>query len=132
MADEVLVLNSQGCVVQKGPFHSTRLTDEITDPGQSGQYDLRKDSEEKNSSLKKELIVPKLLTPEVITDMSRQIGDIAVYSYYLRAIGWPLVLGACMIILVYTFSANFPRESHSSLTILAYGTTDLNLNRGLA
>lgn len=64
-----------------------------------------------DSSLKEKAVtVPKTLTPEIISDMSRQTGDIAVYSYYLRAIGWRLVLGACLIILAYAFSANFPRE----------------------
>lgn len=120
MADEVVILNSQGCVVQQGPFQSARLTNEVTDSDQSDQSDLRQNSKESILLLKKELTVPKLLTPETITDMSRQTGDIAVYSYYLGAIGWPLVLGACMIIVVYTLSANFPRESDLLLNNHAY------------
>ncbi|KAI7976679.1 hypothetical protein EIK77_009910 [Talaromyces pinophilus] len=110
LADEVVVLDSQGCVVQQGPFQPMRLTDEIIEPA---QFDLPGDSDKNTPPSKKELTVPKLLTPEIISDMSRQTGDIAVYSYYLKAIGWPLVLGACVIILIYTFAANFPRELSS-------------------
>ncbi|OKL58187.1 hypothetical protein UA08_06868 [Talaromyces atroroseus] len=106
LADEVMVLNTKGYVVKQGSFEPTLLTDEATQLEQSG---LPGSSDEGSSLREKKVTVPKLLTPEIVSDMSRQTGDIAVYSYYLRAIGWPLVLGASFIILVYTFSASFPQ-----------------------
>lgn len=114
-------MDSQGYVVQQGPLQPMRLTDEIIEPEQS---DLPGDSD-KNPPPTKELAVPKLLTPEIISDMSRQTGDIAVYAYYLKAIGWPLVLGACVIILIYTFSSNFPREFALLSDGHVYCVTDL-------
>ena len=87
----------------QGPFAPSLLADQLTEFGS--------ESVDEDSYFKENAVtVPKTLTPEIISDMSRQTGDIAVYSYYLRAIGWRPVLGACLIILVYAFSTNFPRE----------------------
>jgi ATP-binding cassette, subfamily C (CFTR/MRP), member 1 len=110
LADEIVVLDAKGCVSKQGPFEPMLLTDQATKSEQPGLSDNADNADKSPSPTKKEIAVPKLLTPEIISDMSRQTGDIAVYSYYLRAIGWRLVLGACFIILVYTFSASFPRE----------------------
>ncbi|CRG87654.1 Cu2+-exporting ATPase [Talaromyces islandicus] len=106
LAHEILVLNAQGHVVKQGPFVPSLLADQVTEFGES---DTSESLDRDSSITQKAVTVPKTLTPEIISDMSRQTGDIAVYSYYLRAIGWRLVLGACLIILVYTFSANFPQ-----------------------
>jgi hypothetical protein len=108
LADEVLVLNAQGHVVKQGPFEPTLLADQVTETEES-EFSESRNSD--SSPKGKDVAVPKTLTPEIISDMSRQTGDIAVYSYYLRAIGWRLVLGASLIILVYAFSADFPRKS---------------------
>lgn len=107
LADEVLVLNAQGQVVKQGAFKPALSADQVTETEES-EFPGIHDSD--SSTKEKDITVPKTLTPEIISDMSRQTGDIAVYSYYLRAIGWRLVLGACVIIVVYAFSTNFPRK----------------------
>lgn len=121
LADEVLVLNAQGHVVKQGPFKPTLLADQATEIEESGSVESRNSD---SFSKGKVVAVPKTLTPEIISDMARQTGDMAVYSYYLRAIGWRLVLWACLIIFVYTFSANFPRKSalSHSITVLIEDT----------
>ncbi|GLA66320.1 hypothetical protein AtubIFM54640_008526 [Aspergillus tubingensis] len=50
------------------------------------------------------------LTVDDIADISRRMGDTAVYTYYLKAIGWRHTLVACTIIIVHTFSSVFPRK----------------------
>ncbi|GKZ84302.1 hypothetical protein AnigIFM56816_009624 [Aspergillus niger] len=49
------------------------------------------------------------LTVDDIADISRRMGDTAVYTYYLKAIGWRHTLVACTIIIVHTFSSVFPQ-----------------------
>ncbi|PYH89272.1 P-loop containing nucleoside triphosphate hydrolase protein [Aspergillus ellipticus CBS 707.79] len=106
-ADKVAIMTSDGHIENQGPLHSlgleqeaimemadVKLNESSTDP-----------SSEKVSSAKK----VQTLTVDDIADISRRTGDFAVYSYYLRAIGWYHTLIACVIIIVHTFAANFPQ-----------------------
>lgn len=46
---------------------------------------------------------------EDLKDLARRTGDSSLYLYYYQAIGLPRTLGACFILAVFTFTANFPR-----------------------
>jgi ATP-binding cassette subfamily C (CFTR/MRP) protein 1 len=55
---------------------------------------------------------PKIkgVTQDDATDLTRKTGDIAVYNYYFKSIGWPsAVMFFCSAALL-VFNTYFPRE----------------------
>ncbi|KAE8352698.1 P-loop containing nucleoside triphosphate hydrolase protein [Aspergillus coremiiformis] len=109
MSDQVIVMNAQGSIVENCPFHSLKSKDVLI----GGVAEKTRSTSESmdGDSVKPSLTkgVTGRLTADDIADVSRRTGDIAVYRYYLRAIGWRLTIIACAIILAHTFSANFPQ-----------------------
>lgn len=53
---------------------------------------------------------PREPTLDDADDLNRRIGDIAVYKYYLRVIGWRIALVNGTGALIYTLSSTFPRK----------------------
>ncbi|PYH31531.1 uncharacterized protein BO87DRAFT_418037 [Aspergillus neoniger CBS 115656] len=106
-ADNVVILNSSGRIEKQGPRRSLGFASHVypdtTDATPETQTVLT-DSGEETSTKKVET-----LTADDIADISRRMGDTAVYTYYLKAIGWRHTLVACTIIIVHTFSSVFPQ-----------------------
>ncbi|PWY91611.1 P-loop containing nucleoside triphosphate hydrolase protein [Aspergillus sclerotioniger CBS 115572] len=104
VADEAVVLGSNGRIEKQGPVRSLCLAS-FPDITETKSESVQPDSDEKSTATKK----VETLTVDDIADISRQTGDAAVYSYYLKAIGWRHTLGACIIIIIHTFSSIFPQ-----------------------
>lgn len=107
-ADNVVVLNSSGRIEKQGSRRSlgfaSHVNPDTTDAAPETPTALTENGEE--TSTKK----VETLTVDDIADISRRMGDTAVYTYYLKAIGWRHTLVACTIIIVHTFSSVFPRK----------------------
>ncbi|GAQ47010.1 hypothetical protein ASPNIDRAFT_189460 [Aspergillus niger] len=106
-ADNVVVLNSSGRIEKQGSRRSlgfaSHVNPDTTDAAPETPTALTENGEE--TSTKK----VETLTVDDIADISRRMGDTAVYTYYLKAIGWRHTLVACTIIIVHTFSSVFPQ-----------------------
>lgn len=50
-------------------------------------------------------------------DLTRQVGDTAVYMYYLRTIGWKLAVGNVFWCIVFALALRFPCKWHLSLRL---------------
>lgn len=109
VADQIVMLSSNGRIEKQGSVRSlglisqpiTHATEASSETPTAGD-----ESEDKSASTKK----VETLTVDDIADVARRTGDVAVYTYYMRAIGWPSILAACLIIVVHTFSSTFPRK----------------------
>ncbi|RAH71082.1 P-loop containing nucleoside triphosphate hydrolase protein [Aspergillus aculeatinus CBS 121060] len=108
VADQIVMLSSNGRIEKQGSVRSlglisqpiTHATEASSETPTAGD-----ESEDKSASTKKR----ETLTVDDIADKARRTGDVAVYTYYMRAIGWPSILAACLIIVVHTFSSTFPQ-----------------------
>lgn len=47
------------------------------------------------------------------TDAARQMGDSAVYKFYLESAGWPTIITFTVAIIVFAFCDSFPSRSQS-------------------
>ncbi|GAA89080.1 hypothetical protein AKAW_07194 [Aspergillus luchuensis IFO 4308] len=106
-ADNVAILNSSGRIEKQGPRQSLGFASHVypdTTDATPETPTVLTDSGEETSTKKVET-----LTVDDIADISRRMGDTAVYTYYLKAIGWRHTLVACTIIIVHTFSSVFPQ-----------------------
>ncbi|RAK99259.1 P-loop containing nucleoside triphosphate hydrolase protein [Aspergillus ibericus CBS 121593] len=108
LADGVVFLSSSGRIEKQGSLVSLGLASElvpdITETKSESSTD-QLSSEDQSPTTKK----VETLTVDDIADISRRTGDAAVYSYYLKAIGWRHTLVACIIIIIHTFSSTFPQ-----------------------
>lgn len=57
-------------------------------------------------------------TANDVAEKSRRIGDLAVYKYYLAAIGWKLCWVVVAVAIVYMVSQRFPRMQHIFLALI--------------
>lgn len=53
------------------------------------------------------------LTGALQTDAARQMGDSAVYKFYLESAGWPTIIAFTIGIIVFAFCDSFPSRSQS-------------------
>ncbi|OJJ66207.1 hypothetical protein ASPBRDRAFT_49106 [Aspergillus brasiliensis CBS 101740] len=106
-ADNIVILSSSGQIEKQGTMRSLGFASNAypdTTDANPGTPTATPNSGEEASTKKVET-----LTVDDIADISRRMGDTAVYTYYLKAIGWRHTLVACTIIVVHTFSSVFPQ-----------------------
>ncbi|GKZ33773.1 hypothetical protein AbraIFM66950_003808 [Aspergillus brasiliensis] len=106
-ADNIVILNSSGQIEKQGSLRSLGFASNAypdTTDAKPETPTATTNSGEDSSTKKVET-----LTVDDIADISRRMGDTAVYTYYLKAIGWRHTLIACIIIVVHTFSSVFPQ-----------------------
>jgi hypothetical protein len=111
-ADHIIVLNPDGYIAERGSFHDLKMTNtyikQMLSMSTKNDYDSKHvDTNGFDSILRSTVKKP---SDDDIAEVARRTGDIAVYKYYLRAIGSRQTLLPMMIITIYSFSANFPRE----------------------
>lgn len=53
------------------------------------------------------------LTGALQTDAARQMGDSAVYKFYIESAGWPTIIAFTIGIIVFAFCDSFPSRSQS-------------------
>ena len=112
-ADHIVVLGDNGHVLEQGSFEELN-----TGGGYVSSLNLRTAnwSSEPRSALPedfKPLITDSTgistATPTVSeADMNRQSGDLSIYLYYIRSVGWPATTIFVAAITVYVFCYTFP------------------------
>ncbi|KAJ9315863.1 hypothetical protein DTO271D3_3841 [Paecilomyces variotii] len=109
LADNIIVFDPEGHITGQGSFEDLKMTNTYIKQmlATSTKNDSNHaDTNKSDSTLRKTVKKP---SDDDIAEVARRTGDIAVYKYYLRAIGWQHTLLAMMIITIYSFSANFPQ-----------------------
>lgn len=107
LADQVIVLGPGGTVVQG-----------LLDPVSTDIIDKRQGYEEKhkhklsNDEASDELNIDssKVEAQVEAWDLDRQAGDIEVYKYYFKQVGWVNLLIFAVFVVINVASASFSRE----------------------
>ncbi|EED18831.1 multidrug resistance protein, putative [Talaromyces stipitatus ATCC 10500] len=108
LADRIVVLSKDGTITEQGTFDALRAKDGFIST--IGPLTTERNSHQVSSepSTKKR---PKIkgVTQDDVTDLTRKTGDIAVYSYYFKSIGWlSALLFLCSAALL-AFATYFPQ-----------------------
>ncbi|RAL17389.1 P-loop containing nucleoside triphosphate hydrolase protein [Aspergillus homomorphus CBS 101889] len=107
-ADNIIMLDSCGRIEKQSSVQSLGLASQtIPAATETDSEASTSQTERKGQSASTKKV--ETLTVDDIADISRRTGDVAVYTYYLKAIGWRSTLVACFIIVVHTFSSIFPQ-----------------------
>lgn len=114
LADNIIVLDKGGKTVEQGTFSELRsqngfvsqlvLHPELLEP-------LR--AEVSSSTTASPAGIPKVLqgpSANDAADLARKTGDISVYKYYVKSIGWKIGLANAMGVLIDTLGKGSPCE----------------------
>ncbi|MCJ1377074.1 hypothetical protein MMC17_000164 [Xylographa soralifera] len=104
-ADVVIILSPEGSILRQGPFEDVGLRDLdvlVRPPTQSSEDH----SPVKPQSASK---VTKVIPSKTNTDMARQTGDLSLYKYYAKFIGWYGVTIFLSFQAAHIFCVTFPQ-----------------------
>lgn len=128
LANHIVVLSRQGKIAQQGNFSELQTSD-----GYIRDLLLRPAKENDVTEARDQRIKPrpKISGPAQTEafDLTRKTGDMAVYSYYFKSIGWPSALSLLLFAAVTTFMMYFPRQYS---TFLYYPDTNTGQKYGLS
>ena len=117
LADKIIVLGSDGRIAEQGTFESLRSQNGFVSKLLLHPELLESTSSEANagreSNSKQATTIPKALrgpSDNDVADLTRRIGDISVYKYYLRSIGSRIVLIGVASSFVWMLCQAFPRK----------------------
>ena len=102
----MILLDSNGRIVQQGPPQKVQVGEEVL------QQDKDKHDAEDSPSISSAAEAATKATPSnhlSSEDLTRRTGDLAVYNYYFRSIGWPKSLLYLILYLAYVFLYKFPQ-----------------------
>jgi ATP-binding cassette, subfamily C (CFTR/MRP), member 1 len=117
LADNIIVLDNDGKAIEQGTFSNLRSSD-----GFVGRLSLHPEilesdpiskTAEDTAAFKAPPAALKVLqgpSANDIADLTRQTGDISVYKYYLKSIGWTFGLANAMGSIIYMFGSKSPRK----------------------
>ncbi|MCJ1433569.1 hypothetical protein MMC27_002932 [Xylographa pallens] len=111
LSDHVVVMGTNGCVAEQGSFDQLRslqgFVSNLTSHQPSGESNIQEeqsdDTPQSNSPLPVE-------NPALAQDLTRRTGDISVYQYYFKSIGWRLGSIMLSVLILVTFASTFPQE----------------------
>jgi len=117
LADKIIVLGSDGRIAEQGTFEDLRsrngfvskllLHPELLE-SKSSKINAGTDSNSKQATT-----IPKALrgpSDNDVADLTRRIGDLSVYKYYLRSIGPRIALIGVVSSFVWMLCQAFPRK----------------------
>jgi hypothetical protein len=118
LADNILVLDKDGKVVEQGTFDYLRSRDGFVSklmlhPELLKSGSRSDDTENILQKMPAAAVAKVLPGPSAndAADLARQTGDISVYKYYLKSIGWKIGLANGIGSFVLMLGTKSPRES---------------------
>ena len=113
-ADHIMVLGKNGHVLEQGTFDDLNAQG-----GYVSSLNLRMEKTleaktpkmigtQSTSSKSTITATPSTSVLKTEDDMNRQTGDIAIYLYYVRSVGWPATIIFIAAIVIYVFCYSFP------------------------
>lgn len=108
LADWVIVLKDRGEIERQGLVEDLNLGEE-SKRGQSESQDQQKSP----SQSTKVLDTSPLASQKPVgdgQDPGKRVGDVNLYCYYARSIGWTACLSFLLLSTIHVFTAVFPRE----------------------
>ncbi|KAH7350682.1 P-loop containing nucleoside triphosphate hydrolase protein [Rhexocercosporidium sp. MPI-PUGE-AT-0058] len=115
LADNIVVLHADGSRAEQGSYEdlqarNSEFIDLVLNSQQSRQSTPDGFNDQVQDLKEKDLtpIKVKQKSDSETADITRRIGDLSVYSYYLKSIGWKIALANVVTALVWTLGSNFP------------------------
>lgn len=116
LADKIIVLGLDGRVSEQGTFSNLKsqngFVSQLLDRPELLHTTANIDMIEQNISgpIKSTAASKVLRGPSThdVQDLTRQIGDMSVYKYYLKSIGWKLAIVNMTACFVWALSVSFP------------------------
>ncbi|PVH85137.1 putative multidrug resistance protein [Cadophora sp. DSE1049] len=115
LADNILILGADGSMIEQGTFEELRNRDSELinsvlnqEQPQPPTNDDLPDEEEVHEHKSPFAVKAKPASDNETADLTRRIGDLSVYNYYLKSIGWKIALINVVTALVWTLGSNFP------------------------
>lgn len=107
LADEVIVLGPGGTVAQGLP---ESVNTDIIDKSQGHEEKHKQKLANEEVSDELNVKASKVEAQVEAGDLDRQTGDLEVYKYYFRHVGWGNLLIFSVFVLINVASASFSRE----------------------
>jgi len=113
LADNILVLGADGGMIERGAFQELRgrnlelINSVMNQEPQPSTDDDVADSQDGHGH---KIPVAVKVNPTSDNEMTRRIGDLSVYNYYLKSIGWRIAVANAVTALIWTLGSNFPRK----------------------
>lgn len=116
LADNILVLGADGGMIEQGTFQELRgqnselINSLLNQEPQPSTDDDLAESHEAHGHKGLIAVAVKPTSNTETADLTRRIGDLSVYNYYLKSIGWKIAAANVVTALVWTLGSNFPRK----------------------
>ncbi|PNP46855.1 hypothetical protein TGAMA5MH_01807 [Trichoderma gamsii] len=117
-ADQIILLNEQGQLQYAGSVDDLKenadfkwlLGDSAAKANKRSKEDITKNKRKSEPSTNSapDVVAAAELTGALQTDAARQMGDSAVYKFYLESAGWPTIIAFTIGIIVFAFCDSFP------------------------
>lgn len=108
-ADQIIVLRQDGTIAEQGSYAELNATKGYVDVSRSSQDHPGVDeSLQQDVTLPVSLPLPTNQVEKAQIDLARKTGDIAVYGYYIKSIGWKLSAIVILSSAISGFIENFP------------------------
>jgi ATP-binding cassette subfamily C (CFTR/MRP) protein 1 len=115
-ADNILVLGEDGTVIEQGSFETLDFESGYVQSlllGDGQEAKTTSDSGlETSETTKKPVNTASRKSTDSQKDLLRRTGDVQVYKYYFKSIGWKHGTVLVALTLCAEFCLFFPRESH--------------------
>jgi ATP-binding cassette subfamily C (CFTR/MRP) protein 1 len=106
-------LDTEGSIAEQGHFDVLNATGGYVSSFNLGPPDWDYQKEEWQSSSMKEFHPsshPIQTAQEIEAEANKRTGDISIYMYYMRAVGWIAILIFVVSITAFIFCISFPSE----------------------
>ncbi len=119
LADNIIVLGADGRIAEQGTFEQLRSQDGFVSKLLLNPELLKSKTTEMGATdgtgqkNKKAIVLPNALrgaTVNDVEDLTRRVGDLSVYKYYINSIGWKIVSANIACSLIACVSQAFPRR----------------------
>ncbi|TVY83108.1 ABC transporter FUM19 [Lachnellula suecica] len=116
ISDHIIVLGTDGNIFEQGSFDQLRSRDGFINKI-IRQPDILQTKAQEITTIATSSKIPQPVMPKALrgptandnNDLTRRIGDLSVYKYYISSIGWKIALVNGVTSVVYVLSANFPQ-----------------------
>jgi hypothetical protein len=112
-ADYIIALSPQGTIIEQGNFGQLKKNEGYV-AGFTTRHTTEKHLPEEKAALAKEPDVADVDRQNAAADLSRQVGNWSVYSYYIKSIGRGDVAAWTIVMIIYSVLLEFPSKCRSS------------------
>ncbi len=123
LADNIIVLGADGRIAEQGTFEQLRsrggfVSKLLLNPELLKSRTAETGANDKtNQKTKTAAVIPKAphgATPNDVEDLTRRVGDLSVYKYYARSIGWKIASVNITCSLIASICQTFPCKYFSA------------------